>query len=109
MLTETVKAEIRRLIDAIDEDGPSSRLFSQLEQTLAGEPGARRYYLRLMGLRSNLRQIAVASEIEHRDKGTPYLGLELKGVVNTTFVRGKKVFQNGTFLGSPSGVWLRNS
>jgi hypothetical protein len=67
MLTETVKAEIRRLIDAIDEDGPSSRLFTQLEQTLAREPAARRYYLRLMGLRSNLRQIAVASEIEHRD------------------------------------------
>jgi hypothetical protein len=64
MLTEPMKAEIRRLVDAVDEDGPSTRLFTQLELLLAGDAEARRYYLRLMGLRANLRQMAGSCELE---------------------------------------------
>jgi hypothetical protein len=58
MLTETRKAEIRRLIESIDEDGPSARAFGQLEGALAGCQESQRYYLRLMCLRANLQSLA---------------------------------------------------
>lgn len=47
-----------------------------------------------------------ASMIEHRHKLTPYLGESLYGVVTDTFVRGKKVFDRGSFAPA-SGRWLQ--
>jgi allantoinase len=43
------------------------------------------------------------SMIQHRHKLTPYEGIELSGVVKETYVRGKKVFDNGSFVSSPNG------
>jgi allantoinase len=43
------------------------------------------------------------SQIHHRHKVTPYDGRELFGVVKQTYVRGKKVFDNGTFTSKPIG------
>jgi allantoinase len=43
----------------------------------------------------------------HRHKLTPYAGRELAGVVETTFVRGQKVFERGNFAAAPAGRVLR--
>ena len=45
--------------------------------------------------------------IEHRHKLTPYSGMELFGVIDTTYVGGRKVFEkNGKFHDPPSGKLL---
>jgi len=41
--------------------------------------------------------------IHHKNKLTPYEGESLYGVVNATFLRGQKVYENGQFLGKPKG------
>jgi allantoinase len=49
------------------------------------------------------------SMMHHRHKMTPYEGVELYGVVEQTYVAGKKVFDNGSFVSSPPGkIILRN-
>ncbi len=45
--------------------------------------------------------------IEHRHKLTPYLGRTLRGVVEATYLRGRKIYERGNFTSSPSGVLLR--
>jgi allantoinase len=40
---------------------------------------------------------------EHRHKLTPYEGLELKGVVEATYLRGELVYDRGRFPGQPAG------
>jgi allantoinase len=45
--------------------------------------------------------------IHHRHKVTPYEGEELSGVVKSTYVRGRKVWEDGRAIGSPSGQWIR--
>jgi allantoinase len=50
------------------------------------------------------------AQLHHRHKITPYVGRELKGVVATTFLRGRKVFEHREFSASPIGhVLLRGS
>jgi allantoinase len=44
--------------------------------------------------------------IQHRHKITPYLGEELKGVVNQTWLAGKKVYEGGKFLHLREGQLL---
>ncbi len=44
-----------------------------------------------------------AQMIHHRHPVTPYLGHSLQGVVKVTFLRGQKIFEDGKFLGTPSG------
>jgi allantoinase len=44
-----------------------------------------------------------AEMIHHRHKITPYEGRQLYGVVEMTFLRGRKVFENDRFVGGPSG------
>ncbi|HEX8852452.1 MAG TPA: allantoinase AllB, partial [Pyrinomonadaceae bacterium] len=52
-------------------------------------------------------QLSVAPEtIQHRHKLTPYLGRTLRGVVETTFLRGRKIYERGEFAPA-SGVLLR--
>jgi len=41
--------------------------------------------------------------IHHKHKLTPYEGESLFGAVNKTFLRGQKVFDNGSFVGRPHG------
>jgi len=41
--------------------------------------------------------------IHHRHAVTPYLGRSLRGLVEMTYLRGRKVYERGTFLGPPSG------
>ncbi len=41
--------------------------------------------------------------IQNRHKLTPYSGMELYGVVETTYVRGQKVYENGDFVGTKVG------
>jgi allantoinase len=45
--------------------------------------------------------------IHHRHKVTPYEGEELSGVVKSTYVRGRKVWEDGRAIGKPSGQWIR--
>ena len=47
--------------------------------------------------------------IHHKNKLTPYEGESLYGVVNATFLRGQKVYENGEFLGNPTGVIILNN
>jgi allantoinase len=48
--------------------------------------------------------------LHHRHKITPYAGRELKGVVDTTFLRGRKIFERREFCAAPVGhVLLRGS
>lgn len=47
-----------------------------------------------------------AEQLEHRHKLTPYDGMELRGRVRATFVRGNLVYENGEFS-EPAGRLLR--
>lgn len=44
-----------------------------------------------------------AAALHHRHKLTPYAGQILDGVVEATFLRGKKIYQKGQFIPEPSG------
>jgi allantoinase len=46
------------------------------------------------------------AQLCHRHKLTPYAGRELKGLVETTFLRGRKIFDRGEFSASPIGQVL---
>ncbi|HEX9928955.1 MAG TPA: allantoinase AllB [Pyrinomonadaceae bacterium] len=46
--------------------------------------------------------------IEFKNKLTPYSGMSLHGVVETTYVRGKKVYENGEFAPKPEGKLITN-
>jgi allantoinase len=46
------------------------------------------------------------ARLHHRHKLTPYAGRELFGVVETTFLRGRKVFDWGAFCAAPAGQIL---
>ena len=47
-----------------------------------------------------------ADMIQHRHKLTPYNGERLKGVVETTFLRGEKIYDRGEFERGPKGRLL---
>jgi len=52
-------------------------------------------------------QFTVAADtLHHRHKLTPYLGETLTGVVQQTFLRGKKIYDGGHFAGAPLGHML---
>jgi len=42
----------------------------------------------------------------HRHKLTPYAGRTVRGAVETTFLRGEKIYDSGRFAGAPSGRLL---
>jgi allantoinase len=44
--------------------------------------------------------------LEHRHKLTPYAGRELSGVVEATFLRGRKIYERGQFAREPGGEFL---
>ncbi len=44
--------------------------------------------------------------IEFKNKLTPYSGMNLRGVVEATYVRGTKVYESGQFPVQPIGVLL---
>jgi len=48
-----------------------------------------------------------AARLHHRHKVTPYAGRELMGVVETTFLRGRKIVERGEFTSPPAGRVLR--
>lgn len=45
----------------------------------------------------------------HRNKLTPYHGELLQGVVQKTFLRGRKIYDGGEFFGEPGGNLLRSN
>jgi allantoinase len=51
----------------------------------------------------------VPEMLHHRHKATPYLDRKLRGVVETTYLRGRKVYDRGQFLGEPSGQMLQRT
>jgi allantoinase len=53
------------------------------------------------------KQFRVAGEaLQHRHKLTPYQGRMLDGVVEKTFLRGRKIYDDGEFIGEPRGKLL---
>jgi allantoinase len=50
--------------------------------------------------------VVVADALHHRHKLTPYNGRVLQGVVEKTFLRGRKIYDGGEFLTEPHGVLL---
>jgi allantoinase len=46
---------------------------------------------------------------QHRHKVTPYAGETLSGVVKATYVRGRKVWEDGAHIGAPQGKWLTSA
>jgi allantoinase len=44
--------------------------------------------------------------LHHRHKATPYLGHTLRGLVEATYLRGRKVYDRGEVLGGPTGQLL---
>ncbi len=48
-----------------------------------------------------------AGIVEHRHAVTPYEGELLSGVVRATFLRGRKVWEDGGHVGSAGGEWIR--
>jgi allantoinase len=53
--------------------------------------------------------VVQAGAIQHRHKITPYAGETLFGVVDTTYLRGEKVYAGGAFPGTARGRVLRRS
>ncbi len=53
--------------------------------------------------------VVQAGEIQHRHKITPYAGETLFGVVDTTYLRGEKVYTGGAFPGASRGRVIRRS
>jgi allantoinase len=51
---------------------------------------------------------ASKERLYHRHTVSPYLGERLRGVVQATYLRGKPVFENGTFPGPPRGEEFRS-
>jgi allantoinase len=52
-------------------------------------------------------EFKVTDKIIHfKNKITPYSGMNLRGVVQTTYVRGEKVYENGQFADKPGGKFL---
>ncbi len=47
-----------------------------------------------------------AAALHHRNKITPYEGEQLNGVVQKTFLRGKKIYDDGRLAPQPMGVML---
>jgi allantoinase len=47
--------------------------------------------------------------LHHRNKLTPYRGELLQGVVQKTFLRGRKIYDDGEFWGDPGGNLLRST
>ena len=47
--------------------------------------------------------------IKYRHKITPYAGKKVLGTVETTILRGKRIFDNGDILGDPVGQPLLKS
>nr|MBA2733351.1 allantoinase AllB [Acidobacteriota bacterium] len=47
------------------------------------------------------------SMLHHRHKVTPYAGQTLSGVVETTYLRGRKVYDRGQFSEKPTGIMLK--
>jgi allantoinase len=46
-------------------------------------------------------------KLEHKNKITPYAGETLQGVVQATYLRGRKIYDRGRFYGSPEGAILK--
>jgi allantoinase len=58
----------------------------------------------------NAKFVVEPSELHHRHKTTPYAGRALAGVVETTILRGRKIYDRGEFCPSPVGrVLVRGS
>lgn len=55
------------------------------------------------------RFVVDESIVQHRHKVTPYAGEELHGVVRATYVRGRKVWDDGAHIGTPIGTWLTSA
>lgn len=50
-----------------------------------------------------------AAGLQHRHKLTPYEDRVLDGVVEKTFLRGRKIYDNGKFIGGLGGTFLRRT
>jgi allantoinase len=56
------------------------------------------------------KEFKIVPEIIHfKNKLTPYSGMNLRGVVEATYVRGAKVYENGKFATKGAGKLLTNS
>jgi allantoinase len=55
------------------------------------------------------RFIPKEASVLHRHSLTPYLGKDYFGVIQATFVRGQRVFDQGAFPGSEAGLWQKAS
>lgn len=53
--------------------------------------------------------ITDGKKLFHRHKVTPYSGRELYGVVETTYLRGEKIFDNGKIISEPKGKVILKS
>ena len=54
------------------------------------------------------KQFSVEGDaLHHRHKLTPYEGRTLNGVVETTFLRGRKIYDGGEFITEPQGSFLK--
>ena len=49
------------------------------------------------------------AQLQHRHKLTPYAGRELLGIVEATFLGGRKIFERGAFCTGPAGQILLRS
>jgi allantoinase len=50
--------------------------------------------------------VVEGARLHHRHKLTPYDGRELKGVVEATFLRGRRIYEGGEFFGTAIGAPL---
>ncbi|XP_046964716.1 allantoinase-like [Vanessa cardui] len=50
--------------------------------------------------------VVTSNIIRHKNKLTPYIGKELKGVVKKTYLRGKLIYADGEVIGQPKGKLL---
>lgn len=89
-----------------------SRLMSSGPASLAGIAGrkgaiAETFDADLIAFDPEATRRVTAESIEHRHVVTPYLGEELCGAVRATWLRGEKVWEDGSHIGPARGEWIR--
>lgn len=108
-------ASVQLLLSAVWTALPDERVFGKLTQRPANLCGIQDRKGAIMpGLDADLivfdpdGQFQIEAEkLFHRHKVTPYDGMMLRGVVEMTYLRGQKIFDQGRLIGEPHGQLLK--
>ena len=95
------KLTINQLAAVMSENQPRCSTFIRKRFARGG------YRCRYRGCRHGCRIYYGSGKLHSRTKLTPFTGLKMKGKVDATFLRGKKIVENGEMIAEPGGKFIR--